>query len=145
MKKPGKNELWQATAFLLCICVVVLVLDNSEALELSGGRITGPLVSMSDYGWILFALGFLLTFFYVRVAAVIGFIACLLSFPLYFYFVFPGVFRSVFKGNYSVPLQQAFVWDTLSMIGLLTLAAAAFACGHSFLAGRRKTSLAGRV
>ena len=147
MKKPRKNDLWQTAAFLLCILVPLLgnFLENLEASEFSGGGITGPLISMFNYGLLLFILALFFTFFYPRAAATIGFVACLICFPLYFYFVFPGAFRSVFKGNYSVPLQEAFVWDILPVTGLLTLAAGAFACVHRLWAGRGKTALARNV
>src|ERR1700743_1026663 len=103
MKKPRQSRLWQVAAFLLCI--VVSLLDDSGASELSGGSITGPLFSMFDYGSLLFILAFFLTFFYPRVAAVIGCVACLLCFPLYVYRTAPGVFRFIFKGNYKVHLH----------------------------------------
>ena len=143
MKKSGKNELWQAAAFLLCM--VLPLFDNQDGSEIVGGRVTGPLVSMFDGGLLLFILAFFLTFLSPRVAAAIGLMACLLCFPLYLYFMVPGLFRAVFGGEWSVPLQRFFIWDPLAILGLLTLAAAAFAGGHRLLAGCRKTSMAKNV
>lgn len=143
MKKPGKRELRQAAVFLLCILMPLL--SNKETSELSGGRITGPLVSLFDDGLLLFIAAFLLTFFYSRVAAAVGVVACLICFPLYFYYMAPGIFRFVFKGNYSVPLHGIFVWDATSMIGVLIMATAAFVCSHRLWAGRGKTGLASSV
>jgi hypothetical protein len=139
MKKPGKNELWQAGSVLLCVILAWWNLDSFGASEFDGGRITCPLFSMFDNGSLLLALACLVTFFYPRIAAVIALAASLLCLPLYLYFVAPGPFRSVFKGEYSVPLHTYFEWNNWAIAGILSLVCAAFVSSRSL---RRKDSLA---
>jgi hypothetical protein len=141
MKGPGKSELWQAASLLLCLMVATTRLDWNGASEFSGGQVTGPLLSMFQYGWLFFLLAIVLTFFYQRVGAIIGIAASVLCLPLYLYFTIPGLFRSVFRGEWSVPLQSYFSWDTWAISGMLTLAAAIFVCSRSFSAVHWKTRL----
>jgi hypothetical protein len=141
MKRPGKSELWQAASLLLCLTVTGMQTEWVGASEFSGGWITGPLFSMSQYGWLFFLFAIILTFFYQRVGAVIGIAASVLCLPFYLYFLVPGLFRSVFIGEWSVPLQSYFSWDTWAISGMLTLAAAIFVCSRSFSAVHWKTRL----
>jgi hypothetical protein len=137
MKSPEKIKLWQAACFLPCI--VMPLLGNREASELSSGRITGPLVSVFDNGLLLFFLALVMTFFYRKIGAVLGLVAALLCFPLYFYFTVPGLFRSVFRGQWSVPLQSYFVWDMWATAGILALGIAAIVCICGLYPLRQKT------
>jgi hypothetical protein len=139
MKKPGKSELWQASSLLLCLIVGVPHMDWLGASEFSGGRITGPLLSIFQSGPVLFFLALVMTFFYRKIGAVLGLVAALLCFPLYFYFTVPGLFRSVFRGKWSVPLQAYFVWDVWTMAGILTLGIAAIICIRCLYPLRGKT------
>lgn len=141
MKKPGKSELWQAASLFLCLAVAAPQTDWIGASEFSGGWVTGPLLSMFQNGVPLFFLAMILTFFYQRIGAVIGIAASVLCLPLYLYFVVPGLFRSVFGGEWSVPLQAYFVWNMWAMAGMLTLAAAAFVCSRSFSSVHQKSHL----
>ncbi len=135
MKRSKKIKLGQAASFLLCILMPLL--DNREASEFSGGRITGSLLSIFQDGVLLFFMAMILTLFYQRVGAVIGIAASVLCLPLYLYFVVPGLFRSVFAGEWSVPLQSYFVWDMWAMTGILTLGIAAIV-SFRFYAMRQK-------
>src|SRR6266704_4778095 len=112
MAKFGKQQLWQAISCLLCIAVAWVRLDDLGAPEFSGGWLTGPLFTMADDGSVLFILAIVLTFFYRRIAAVIALMASLLFLPLYLYFVAPGPFRWVFKGEYFAPLRANFLGTT---------------------------------
>jgi uncharacterized membrane protein HdeD (DUF308 family) len=136
MKKPGKKELWQAASFVLCIAVAWPQMDL-EGTEFSGGRVTGPIFWLFESGILIFALATLFTFMNRRVGAFMGIAASLLCFPLYFYFIAPGPFRSVFRGIYSVPLQSSFIWDNGVISGMLTLAVAVFVCRRNFSSARR--------
>ncbi len=86
-----------------------------EASELSGASLTGRILDIFSWalGGLLLAL--LVALVLPRVAAVIGLIASLLSVPLLFYAMAPGPFRSLFPGNYSVPLQSRFACDAASI------------------------------
>src|SRR6266568_196705 len=132
MAKFGKQQLWQAISCLLCIAVAWVRLDDLGAPEFSGGWLTGPLFTMADDGSVLFILAIVLTFFYRRIAAVIALMASLLCLPLYLYFIAPGAFRRVFKGEYSVPLRANFVWNSWAIAGIASLLLAIFFCLRSF-------------
>lgn len=136
MKKPGKSELWQAASYVLCSAVAWAQAGRVDGSEFTGGRVTGPIFSLFESGMAIFVLAIVLTFVYRRVAAAIGIAACLLCFPLYLYFTAPGPFRSVFRGNYSVPLESSFVWDYGMLGGILTLGIAVFVGVHRLAAYR---------
>jgi Na+(H+)/acetate symporter ActP len=93
---------------------------------------------MADYGSALFIPALILTFFYRRIAAGIGLIASVLCLPLYLYFVAPGPFRWVFKGEYSVPLRANFFWNNWAIAGITSLIVAVFVCLRSFSAASLK-------
>jgi hypothetical protein len=138
MKKPGKNEIQQAVAFLLCIVVAWVHMDDFAASEFRGGRITGPVFSMFDSGWLIFFFAILLTFVYPRVASAFALAATLLCLPLYLYITAPGPFRFVFPGNYKSPLQASLVWNTWAMAGMVTLAVAVFISVRNFSGARHR-------
>ena len=134
------QKLWQAASCLLCVVVAQRNSLGLEGTEFSGGHVTGPLLDLLDIGSLLFVLALFLTFVYPRVAAAIAAVATLLCLPLYLYFTAPGPFRWVFKGEYSVPLQQAnFVWDKWAILGMLTLAVATYICISNLSANKHVT------
>lgn len=95
-----------------------LMLKNTFALdgtEFSGGRVTGPILTMADVGLITFVVALLLAYPLPRISSVMTLLASCLSLPLLLYFIAPGPFRSVFRGEYSVPLESNFVWDRWSL------------------------------
>jgi hypothetical protein len=122
--KLGTQKLGQAASCLLCVIVAWRHMDDFGASEFSGGWLTGTIFSMFDDGSLAFILAWLLTFFFRRIAAAIALMASLLCLPLYLYITAPGPFRSVFRGEYSVPLQTNFVWDRWAAFGILTLVVA---------------------
>ena len=121
MKKIRRQEMWQAISCLLCFIVAWAHLDDVGASEFSGGWLTGALFKMADYGCTLFFLALFLTFSLRRIAGVTALVASLLIMPFYLYFLAPGPFRRVFKGEYSVPLQTNFVWNTWAVVGIVSL------------------------
>ena len=126
MAKFGKQELWQAISCVLCIAVAWVHLDDVGASEFSGGRVTGPLFAMADNGSLLFIPALVLTFFYRRIAAVLGLMASILCLPIYLYFTAPAPFRWVFRGEYSVPLRANFVWNNWAIAGITSILVAIF-------------------
>lgn len=97
-----------------------------EGTEFSGGRLTGLLLNMKTAGALLFVLAGVMIFFYRRIAAAITILASLLCLPFYLYFAAPGPFRSVFGGEYSVPLGDKFVLDARTVFGILLFAITTF-------------------
>ncbi len=134
MAKFGKHELWQASSCALCVAVAWARMDDVGAGEFSGGRVTGPLFTMAESGSFLFMPALILTFFYRRIAAGIALMASLLCLPLYLYFIAPGPFRWVFKGEYSVPVRANFVWDNWAIAGITSLIVTILVCLRSFSA-----------
>lgn len=120
-----RHNIWLAAACVTCATLVWSYDFGLKGTEFSGGRTTGPLLHLSDLGLILFAAALVVTFFYLRVAALMTVIASLLCLPLYIYFAAPGAFRHVFPGDYSAPAQAHFVWNNRIVAGIFCLLAAA--------------------
>jgi hypothetical protein len=111
----------------LCVLGTVVTWRFSDYLgptEFSGGTVTGPVFAIHELAGDLFPLAAIAAFFYRRVAAAMALVACLLAPPLYVYFLAPGPFRTLFPGEYSVPLTRSYVWDPWSLAGLAVIAAA---------------------
>ncbi len=89
------------------------------ACAISGGWLTGPLLSMEDIGTALFVVAIVLTFVFPRVAAAIGLAASALCFPLYFFFIAPAPFAQVFARGHEFKVQPAprFHWDIWPVVG----------------------------
>lgn len=122
------DRILRLTQPAICAICAVLVWRYTlplDGAEFSGGRITGPLLEMADLGMLLFALSLILSFFRIHQAAAVVLAACLLTLPLYSYFVFPGPFRQIFKGEYSVSAPLHLVWSWNSIEGLIALTLAA--------------------
>jgi Na+/proline symporter len=138
MEKLSKRKLWQAAACLACVGVLWIRLDDFGASEFSGGQITAKLFTMADFGSLLFLVALLLTIFFPRVAAAIALAGALLCLPFYLYILMPGPYRQIFKGEYSVPLQRPFVWNSWAVVGVLSLVIVAFLSLHSLSKGRAR-------
>jgi hypothetical protein len=103
-------------SILLLACWLTLSIFNAvDGSEFSGGKITGPIGTMCEVAIIGFFVGLVLAYPFPRVASVISLLASLLSLPILLYFIAPGPFRAVFRGEYSVPLQSNFVWSKWSL------------------------------
>jgi len=131
--KEKKQKLMQSLICFSCAIVAWRYPSGLEGTEFSGGWLTGRLLVMCAVGSLLFVAALILTFFSRRISAGIALTACLLCLPLYLYFTAPGPYRWVFKGEYSVPLQSRFVWDTGSVIGMFLLGIAVFVCTRALL------------
>jgi len=95
-----------------------LSLRNTNSLdgsEFSGGRLTGPILTMCEIAIIVFVVGIVLAYPFPRIASVTSLLASLLSLPFLLYWIAPGPVRSIYKGEYSVPLQSNFVWNKWSL------------------------------
>ncbi len=90
---------------------------------------------MADLGSLLFLVALLMTMFFPRVAAAIALVAALLCLPFYLYILMSGPYRQIFKGEYSVPLQRPFVWNSWAVVGAISLVIAAFLSLHSLSKG----------
>jgi hypothetical protein len=141
MGKSRKQQFWQGLSCVVSLALVCRQMDELAGTEFSGGRITGPLLDMLDIGTLLLLLGLILTLIFVRVAAAIVIVACLLCLPLYLYFLAPGPFRQLFRGEYSVPLQSSFVCDRSLIFGILALTITICVCFHSFFANRQQITM----
>jgi hypothetical protein len=139
MKKPGTQQLSLA---LVCLVDVFVALRNSNGLdgtEFSGGWLTGPLLSMSDVGIVLFLPALIVTFVSPRVAAAIGLASSLLCLPLYLYFIAPVPFNQIFGFGHEFKVQPSggLHWDRWAIVGVLTLAATVYVCLSNFAAHNR--------
>jgi len=139
MKKPGTHQLSLA---IVCLVGVFVALRNSNGLdgtEFSGGWLTGPLLSMTDVGIVLFLLALIVTFVSARVAAAIALAASLLCLPLYLYFLAPVPFNQIFGFGHQFKVQPGAGshWDRWAIAGVLTLAVTVYVCVNNFAARNR--------
>jgi hypothetical protein len=139
MKKPGTQQLCLA---LVCLVGVFVALRNSNGLdgtEFSGGWLTGPLLSMTDVGIVLFLPALLATFVSPRVAAGIALASSLLCLPLYLYFIAPVPFSQIFSFGHEFKVQPSagLHWDRWAITGVLTLVATVYVCLSNFAAHNR--------
>jgi len=118
MQTFNLRVLTHAGACVLCFVIGWIVVEPLSDTEFGGGTLTGPLLTMSDWGWLLFAVSAIGVFFLRRAAAAMALVACVLSSPAYLYLTAPGLFRRVFPGEYTVPLQSDFVWNTWAIAGM---------------------------
>jgi hypothetical protein len=125
MAKLSRQNLWQSTAFLACAGVLRIHLGDFGASEFSSGWLTGKILTMADIGALLFLSALVFAIFVPRVGAIVGLEAIVLCLPFYLYVVMPGAYRRLFKGEYSVPLQRTFVWNSWAIAGIITLIFAA--------------------
>jgi hypothetical protein len=136
MENLSKHKVWQAAAYLVCAGVLWTRLIGFDYSEFSGGRITGKLFTMAEIGSLLFLVALLLTIFYPRVAAAMALTATLLGSPFCLYALMPGLYRQIFKGEYSAPLQRPLGWNNWAAVGVLSLVIAAFLSLRSLSKGR---------
>jgi len=113
-------------AYLLCAYWVLGDPYDLAGSEFTGGWLTGRLLSLNFAGFFLFAGAALLVLVFPRISAVTAIVACFLCLPLYLYFVFPRMFRLIFRGEWSVPLLPPyFVADKWAIESIVTLVLAA--------------------
>jgi hypothetical protein len=119
--RPSKEKVLQATAFLSTVGLLWLHLDDFGASEFIGGLLTGKLFTMANIGAFLLLCALVITIFLPRVAAAVALIATLLCLPFYLYIVAPGSYRRIFRGEYTIPLERAFVLDWSAILGIAAL------------------------
>jgi hypothetical protein len=121
MAKLSRQNVWQAFAFLACAGALWIHLGDFGASEFRGGWLTGKILTMAEVGALLFLAALVFTIFLPRVGAVVALAAILLCLPFYLYIVMPGPYRRIFRGEFSVPLQRPFVWNSWAIAGIMTL------------------------
>ena len=126
MERIAGQKLSQAVRCVVCAILTwrySLILDGSE---FSLGALTGRVLALHNIAAYGIGLALLLTFINRRIAAGIGVAASLSALPLYLYFVAPGVFRRVVRGEYSIPVQASFVWDKWAIGIILAIVVAIY-------------------
>lgn len=123
--RSGKRMLIQATGSVVCLAFTWRLTYGLGRTEFSGGRITGPLLSMSDFAILLFLVSTILVFWLPRTMAFLAGLACVLCFPLCALFLAPGPCRKIVGGVWSVPLQSNLVL-TASTLGWAVILIATF-------------------
>ena len=135
LKKPDILQVCQAGSFLLCVSLAWQVVPiGNEGTEFSGGRLTGPLLSIHDIGTLLFVVAIVLTFVFPRVAAAIGLAASVLCLPLYLFFIAPVPFAKVFARGHEFKVQPTpgLHWETWPVVALFASAIAMYVCIRRF-------------
>jgi hypothetical protein len=139
MKKPSKQQFWLALSCLVSIIVAFCATYDLEG-EFIGGWLTGPLFQWNDAGTMLFALAFVVTFLYPRIAsAIIAFVSSTLCLPLYLYLVAPVPFAAIFAPGHPFKVQPtgSLHWDTWAIGGILILAITIYLCLRTFAVSGR--------
>jgi hypothetical protein len=139
MMKPGRQQLMLAVSCLVCVVVAMRNTNGLEGTEFSGGWLTGPLLSMTDIGTVLFVLALSGSFVYPRIAGAIGLASSLLCLPLYLYFIAPVPFSQIFGFGHEFKVQPSggLLWDKWAIAGVITLAVAVCVCFRGFAATSR--------
>jgi hypothetical protein len=106
---------------------------------------TGVLLEWYDAGLYLFMAALLLVFMWPRVAAATGVLAGFLCIPVFFYNVFPGVFRRLFPGQYKISLLSSFSPDKWAVLAMLAIVSVSFLNIRSLLLGLNPGSRATQV
>ena len=125
MMKNLRN-VCQAAACLLCAIAAWSSLEDLIGTEVSGGRITSPMLDAGIFGAFLFLIALVLSFFSPTAARVAISLASLLCLPVYVYRTLPGVFRWIFPGEYKVMLHERLIWHSWSVTGAAATALVIF-------------------
>ena len=136
MQSLRRWEVFHIAACVLCAGLGWRFTDPLEGTEFSGGWLTGPLLTVHGLSIVLFLLSAALIVVYRRAAVIIGFVACISALPLYTYFIIPGVFHSVFRGESSVP-APSFVANGWALAGIAAVCAAAYTALKASRVSRR--------
>jgi hypothetical protein len=131
------SKLAQGILLLVALMLAARIMFTVDGTEFSGGRLTGPLVVLCDCGLLGLVIAVIATYPLPRFSAVIGAMAAALCIPLVLYFIAPGSFHSVFKGEYKGSLQNHFVWNAWSVAALVTFSAVIVVCGFNLRAWLR--------
>jgi hypothetical protein len=118
MTRDRLVRMFQAVVCIVCALLLWRYTKPLGGSEFSAGRITGTLLDMAELAMALFLIAPAANFFKRRLSGLIGLVASALALPLYLYFVAPGPFRRIFRGEYSAPASGNFVWDASSIAGI---------------------------
>ena len=129
--RPKVNWFMSLTV-LIALTLLIWTSQRLEGSEFSGGRVTGPILDLSDLGCVLLALSLVLAYLH-RTSSSLTLAGSCLCTPLLIYFIAPGPFRSVFRGEYSVPVRTAFVWDGKLGVAAIALTVASALALRTFL------------
>src|SRR5271165_1296142 len=132
--RRSSRKLLQAAGCLVSAVPAFMLSVKLDGTELSGGRVTGPVLSAALSAAILLVLALALSFLWLRVAAACALVAAVLCLPLYLWLTLPGLFQWIVPGNYTVPYGAGtFFWDGWSVAGVVSIAFLAWVCSGSFL------------
>jgi hypothetical protein len=140
-RKITRQKLIQAVCYGFCLIAMwenMAIVDGSEFVD---GSVSGPFFSLADVGLLALGGSLVVLFWLPRVSAILAITASLLFLPLILYFNFPGLFQSVFEGNWSVPMRN-FVWGTWGAFGLLTVFATLYVSVRCLATWREEVVLA---
>lgn len=101
-----------------CAGIAVLFAMPLEPTEFSGGSATGTLLSVHNASIYLFIVAAAFVIVAPRVASVLSVVAIVLALPLYLFFLTPGVFRLLFRHDWSVPSRGFFQWNTEAVVAI---------------------------
>jgi hypothetical protein len=125
----GRRRISDWTHVAICLVSFAggwIVSDRVAATEFSGGTVTGPILRAEYAGMVLLLLSAAAIFMHRgRLASILGLLAVFFCLPLDAFFIVPGVFYALFRGDWSVPLQTFFVRDDLAIaatVGLIVVA-----------------------
>src|SRR5262252_7047344 len=125
----GRRQISGWTHVAVCLFSFAggwIVSDRVAATEFSGGTVTGPILCAEYAGMVLLLLSAGATFIHRwRLATIVGLLAVCFCLPLDAFFIAPGVFYTLFRGDWSVPLQTFFVRDTVAIAATVVLMVAA--------------------
>jgi len=79
-------------------------------------------------GALCFLIALITTFLSTRAAMASVFLGFLLCLPLYVYRLAPGLFRSIFPGEYKMQLHAPLRWHTWSALGVVASISVLFLC-----------------
>jgi hypothetical protein len=140
VNKQRRQRTWLAAGCLMCFLLALRNTKGLEGTEFSGGWLTGPLLSMTDVGTILFAIAFIAAFFFPRIAAGVALVSSALCLPLYLYFLAPVHSSQIFGPEHEFKVPPGFHVDLWALAGLLMVAITGYLCFRGFRRDRSLTS-----
>jgi hypothetical protein len=133
----SNEKLRQSGSYLLCAGVAFAVPNRLVAIE-SDSLVTGALLRLHNLGFWLFVLALLMAFLYRRIAAVEALVAAFFCTPLCLYLIAPGIFQSVFRGEYPLGEPVVFAWRVWAILSVASLAAAIYVSVRAFSGPARR-------
>jgi hypothetical protein len=132
MKRHLVQRVLLAIGCLAATAVLWFHLDDLGGSDFIGGRVTGPIFQMADVGSLLLIIAMLLPFIIPRIAATICLAAATLCLPIYLYFLMPGPYRWIFRGEYHTPIYAPLRWNNWAVLGVVSLVLVAILSARTF-------------